>query len=106
MAKGDKCKNCGNKILDPKQKLYCDTDCRIAFNKKKGTSKKIISRLEQNKKYDDEGYHDCICPGCGTLHQVKIYWTGGSVKPRVRCKSCKGLAVYRENQGVVEHTMI
>lgn len=100
------CKNCDCTIIDPKQKDYCCTNCRIEYNEKTGAEKRIVNRIKRNKKDEEEGWYDCICPGCGNLHQVKMYWTGGSVTPRVRCKGCKGLAVYRESHGVIEHTTL
>jgi hypothetical protein len=31
---------------------------------------------------------ECICPGCGKLHVMKIYWSGRGV-PRKFCQSCR-----------------
>ena len=87
------CKNCDNEIKDLRCKYCCD-ECRIEFNKKKGAPNNLISRIIDRKKKDD--YHDCICPGCGKLHQVKMYWSGGKITPRIRCTKCKDLAVYHQ----------
>jgi hypothetical protein len=31
---------------------------------------------------------DCICPGCGGIHVMKIHWIGRGV-PRKFCQNCK-----------------
>lgn len=31
----------------------------------------------------------CICPTCRKRHTLLLYWTGGNVTPRIRCKRCK-----------------
>ena len=31
---------------------------------------------------------ECICPGCGKIHIMKVYWTGRGV-PRKFCQSCR-----------------
>ena len=31
---------------------------------------------------------DCICPGCGTMHIMKMRWIGRGV-PRKFCESCR-----------------
>ena len=31
---------------------------------------------------------ECICPGCGELHTMKIHWSGRGV-PRKFCESCR-----------------
>lgn len=31
---------------------------------------------------------ECICPGCGKMHVMKIYWIGRGV-PRKFCESCR-----------------
>ena len=33
----------------------------------------------------------CICPRCGTIHKMRIYWTGNGT-PRKFCHSCGILA--------------
>jgi len=32
---------------------------------------------------------ECICPGCGKLHIMKMHWIGRGV-PRKFCESCRG----------------
>ena len=86
------CKNCKEEIKNPKQKLYCDVDCRIAYHKK--LKKPIpLEKAIQSKAKDVERYYECICPSCGKIHRIKMYWTGGKdVTPRIRCKPCKATA--------------
>jgi len=31
---------------------------------------------------------ECICPSCGKIHIMKVYWTGRGV-PRKFCQSCR-----------------
>jgi transposase-like protein len=31
---------------------------------------------------------ECICPGCGKMHVMKIHWIGRGV-PRKFCESCR-----------------
>jgi phage FluMu protein Com len=43
------------------------------------------------------------CPTCQKIHEVKMYWTGGRVMPRIRCNSCKS-SVKNKNQGLPIYT--
>jgi hypothetical protein len=42
---------------------------------------------------EDDGFGkskvECICPGCGKMHIMKMQWIGRGV-PRKFCESCRG----------------
>lgn len=84
------CKNCGEMITNPKQRLYCNIDCRLEFHSgSKGRAKASAQREKWSSVPDEERMMDCICPLCGKLYQLKLYWTGANITPRIRCKKCK-----------------
>ena len=84
------CKKCGNLITDPKQRLYCNIDCRLAYHENsKSRAKTSAQRVKWCNEPDEERMMDCICPLCGKLYQMKLYWTGANITPRIRCKKCK-----------------
>jgi hypothetical protein len=93
------CKNCGEVITDSKQRLYCDINCRVEYHEKNNTgrAKASAQKIQWSESDDVEKNYDCICPCCGQLHRLKLYWTGGiSVTPRIRCKDCKKLANFKQ----------
>lgn len=47
---------------------------------------------------------DCICPKCGVVHQVHMYWTGGkSSTPRKYCSICKSAIRYLQEETTNGH---
>jgi hypothetical protein len=39
---------------------------------------------------------ECICPGCGRVHIIKMHWIGRGV-PRKFCQSCRDRETPRED---------
>ena len=84
------CRNCKKIITDPKQKYYCDVDCRLAYtNKKGGRAKMSAQKMKLEDIENPEKYYDCICPICGKLHRYKMFWSGANITPRINCMKCK-----------------
>lgn len=48
----------------------------------KTTSQKALETRTSSK------YEECICPLCGKVHQVFMFWTGRG-KPRKYCSRCE-----------------
>jgi hypothetical protein len=67
--------------------------------------KRVNERLEDfDPEYDDmageewfgKSKVECICPGCGRVHIIKMHWIGRGV-PRKFCQSCRDRETPRED---------
>lgn len=41
--------------------------------------------------HSSSDYIECICPKCGELHKLRMFWTG-TCTPKKFCKECKNLS--------------